>query len=166
VPLRHVDPARRPSALTRGLNRFSRSRFGNFVARHVAPKVDPWLGRISSGRVSLGMFNVPSATLKTTGAKSGQLRATQVAYFHDGRDVVVMASNYGDEKHPQWYHNLIANPDCELGDEEFRAEEVTDPDSYARLFGLAEQYFGLFADYRAKTAQVGRKIPVFRLSRR
>ena len=112
------------------------------------------------------MFNVPSATLKTIGARSGQLRATQVAYFHDGRDVVIMASNYGDGKHPQWYYNLIAHPDCELGDEAFRAEEVTDPDSYARLFALAERYFALFADYRTKTARVGRKIPVFRLTPR
>ena len=148
------------------MNRSARSGFGQFLARHVAPKVDPWLGRISNGRVSLGMFNVPSATLKTTGAKSGQPREAQVAYFHDGSDVVVLASNYGSGKHPQWYHNLIAHPDCELGDEALRATEVTDPDEYARLFGLAEQYYEGFADYRAKTAPVGRTIPVFRLSPR
>ena len=52
------------------------------------------------------MFNVPSATLKTKGAKSGQVRKAQIAYFHDGRDVVVIASNYGGDKHPKWYHNL------------------------------------------------------------
>ena len=146
------------------MNRSARSGFGQFLAKRVAPKVDPWLGRISNGRVSLGMFNVPSATLKTTGAKSGQLRVAQVAYFHDGRDVVVLASNYGGGKHPQWYHNLVAHPDCELGDEAFRATEVTDPDEYARLFGLAEQHYEGFADYRAKTAPAGRTIPVFRLS--
>jgi len=56
------------------------------------------------------MFNVPSATLTTTGAKSGQVRETQIAYFHDRRDVIVMASNYGGDKHPQWYHNLVAHP--------------------------------------------------------
>jgi deazaflavin-dependent oxidoreductase (nitroreductase family) len=148
------------------MNRSARSRFGRFMARHVAPKVDPWLGRISNGRVSLGMFNVPSATLKTTGAKSGQPREAQVAYFHDGRDVVVLASNYGGAKHPQWYHNLIAHPDCELGGEAFHATEMTDPDEYARLFALAEQHFDLFADYRTKSALTGRKIPVFRFTPR
>lgn len=110
------------------------------------------------------MFNVPSATLKTTGAKSGQIRAVQLAYFHDGRDVIVLASNYGGDKHPQWYHNLVAHPDCELGGEAFRATEVIDQNEYERLFGLAEGYFGGFSDYRAKTAEVGRKIPVFRLT--
>ena len=138
---------------TRALNRSSRSRFGQFVARHLASKTDPWLGRISNGRVSWGMFNVPSATLKSTGARSGQVREAQIAYFHDGPDVIVIASNYGGDKHPQWYHNLIAHPECELGDDAFRATEVTDPDEYARLYGLAERYYAGFADYRTKTAR-------------
>jgi deazaflavin-dependent oxidoreductase (nitroreductase family) len=133
------------------------------MARYAA-KTDPWLGRMSKGRVSWGMFNVPSATLKTTGAKSGQIRVVQLAYFHDGRDVIVLASNYGGDKHPQWYHNLVAHPDCEFGGEAFRATEVIDQNEYERLFGLAEGYFGGFADYRAKTSRVGREIPVFRLT--
>jgi hypothetical protein len=54
--------------------------------------------------------------------------------------VIVIASNYGGDKHPQWYHNLVAHPECELGDEALRATEVTDPDEYARLYGLAERY--------------------------
>jgi deazaflavin-dependent oxidoreductase (nitroreductase family) len=137
------------------------------MAHHVAPKTDPWLSRVSRGRLNWGMFNVPSATLTTTGAKSGQVRQAQVAYFHDCHDdVIVMASNYAGSKHPQWYHNLVAHPDCELGDEAFRAEEVTEPGEYARLFGLAEGYFQLFADYRVKAAQVGRTIPVMRLTPR
>jgi deazaflavin-dependent oxidoreductase (nitroreductase family) len=148
------------------MEKVARSGFGQFIARRVASKTDPWLGRVSKGRLSWGMFNVPSATLKTTGAKSGRLREAQVAYFHDGRDVIVIASNYGGDKHPQWYHNLIAHPECELGDEAFRATDVTEPDDYARLYGLAEQYYGGYADYRVKTALAGRTIPVFRLTPR
>ena len=36
-----------------------------------------------------------TATLKTTGAKSGQPREAQIIYFHDGRDAIAIASNYG-----------------------------------------------------------------------
>jgi deazaflavin-dependent oxidoreductase (nitroreductase family) len=165
VPLQYVDPTRPTNRVKRAMDRFSRSRFGQVAAR-LASKTDPWLGRISNGRVSWGMFNVPSATLKSTGAKTGQVRETQIAYFHDGPDVIVIASNYGGDKHPQWYYNLGAHPDCELGDEAFRAAEVTDPDEYARLYGLAEGYYGGFTDYRAKTTKTGRKIPVFRLTPR
>ena len=164
MPLRYVDPTRPTNMATRALNRSSRSRFGQFVARHLASKTDPWLGRISNGRVSWGCG--PSATLKSTGARSGQAREAQIAYFHDEPDVIVIASNYGGDKHPQWYHNLIAHPECELGDDAFRATEVTDPDEYARLYGLAERYYAGFADYRTKTAQVGREIPVIRLTPR
>ena len=41
------------------------------------------------------------------------------------------------QEHPQWYYNLKANPQCEFGDDPFIAAEVSDPDEYARLFGLA-----------------------------
>lgn len=164
MPLRRVDPNRPTTPVMRTLNRFARSRAGQFVAKNVASKTDPWLGRVTNGRVSWGMFNVPSATLTTTGAKSGRPRQTQLAYFHDGNDVIVVASNYGGDKHPQWYYNLKAHPECELGGEPFRASEVTDAAEYERLYQLAERYYGGFSDYKAKTVRVGRKIPVLRLS--
>jgi deazaflavin-dependent oxidoreductase (nitroreductase family) len=110
------------------------------------------------------MFNAPSATLKTTGAKTGQPREVPIAYFHDGRDVILIASNFGGDRHPQWYYNLVAHPDCELGGKAFRAAEVTDQAAYARLYGLAERSYAGYADYKAKTAPLGRTIPVFRLT--
>lgn len=75
-----------------------------------------------------------------------------------------IASNYGGDRNPQWYHNLIAHPECELGGEAFRATEVTDPAEYARLYGLAEQAYAGYADYKEKTALVGRHIPILRLT--
>jgi hypothetical protein len=57
---------------------------------------------------------------------------------------------------------LTAHPECQFGDERFVAKEVTDSNEYARLFGLAEQVYAGYADYRVKTA-VGRHIPLFRL---
>jgi len=82
------------------------------------------------------------------------------------RDAIAIASNHGGAKHPQWYHNLKAHPECELGDEKFVANEVTDPDDYARLYGLAEQVYAGWSDYRVKTDPIGRRIPVFRLTPR
>ena len=43
------------------------------------------------------------------------------------------------------------------------ATEVTDPDEYVRLYALAEKVYAGYGDYRAKTASVGRQIPIFRL---
>jgi deazaflavin-dependent oxidoreductase (nitroreductase family) len=104
---------------------------------------------------------IATAPLKATGAKSGQPREVELTYFHDGRDPILIASNYGGPKHPQWYHNLKAHPECEFGGERFLATQVTDPDEYARLYGLAEQIYAGYGDYRTKA--VGRQIPVIRL---
>jgi deazaflavin-dependent oxidoreductase (nitroreductase family) len=49
--------------------------------------------------------------LDHVGAKSGTQRTTPLVYVEDGRDVVVVASNGGDPKHPAWYHNLLAHPE-------------------------------------------------------
>ena len=55
------------------------------------------------------------------GCKVRATREHQITYFHDGPDPIVTASNYGGSKHPQWYYNLKAHPECELGDEKFLA---------------------------------------------
>jgi len=57
-------------------------------------------------------------------------------------------------------------PLIELGDEEFLANEITDPDEYERVYGLAEQVYAGSGDYRLKTEPIGRHIPVFRLKPR
>ena len=89
-----------------------------------------------------------------------------MTYFHDGSDPILIASNYGGTKHPHWYHNLKAHPQCEFGGEKFVATEVTDSDEHTRLFVLAEGVYAGYGDYRAKTAGVGRQIPIFRLKPR
>jgi deazaflavin-dependent oxidoreductase (nitroreductase family) len=50
--------------------------------------------------------------LTTVGAKTGEKRLTPVARFPDGDDAwIVVASNNGSSRHPNWYHNLMAHPD-------------------------------------------------------
>jgi deazaflavin-dependent oxidoreductase (nitroreductase family) len=165
--LKYVDPQRRKTVAARALTGFGRTRTGQLVGKHVVVRSDLWLGRLSKGRLSWGMFNAPSAKLITTGAKSGQLREVQVAYFHDDRDVILIASNFGGQKNPDWYANLMACPRCTFGGEAFIAREVTSASGdmeYARLYALAEQSYSGFTDYRLKTALVGRHIPIVRLS--
>jgi deazaflavin-dependent oxidoreductase (nitroreductase family) len=166
MPLHYVDPHKKHGRLYKAFERFARSGAGQFVARHISPRMDPWLYRVTGGRYPWIVGTISSAPLMTTGAKSGQPRQVQLTYFHDGRDAILTASNYGGPKHPQWYYNLKAHPECELGGESFVATEVTDPDEHARLSGLAEQVYAGYGDYRAKTAPIGRQIPVFRLKPR
>jgi len=48
----------------------------------------------------------------------------------------------------------------------FLAVEITDPDEYPRMCGLAEQVCAGWSDYRLKTDPIGRHIAVFRLKPR
>ncbi|OBH06364.1 nitroreductase family deazaflavin-dependent oxidoreductase [Mycobacterium sp. E1747] len=164
MPLRYVDPHKRRGPLYRASVRFGRSRAGQFIARHIARHTDPYLFRLTGGRVNMG--SIINAPLVTTGAKSGQKREVQLTYFHDGPDVILLASNFGGTKHPQWYHNLKAHPDCEFGGERFTARQVTDPDEHARLFELANRIYSGYAEYRDKAAPASRDIPIFRLESR
>lgn len=161
--LAYVDPHERRGFIYRANVRLSQTALVQLYAHHVGPRLDPWLYRVTKGLYPRITGSVLTAPLTTTGARSGEPRIAQVAYFHDGENPVLMASNYGGPKHPQWYHNLKAHPDCELGGERFVAVEIADLGEYDRLFSLAELVFPGYRDYRAATTALGRRIPVFRL---
>ena len=61
--------------------------------------------------------------LTTTGARSGQRRVSPMMYVPDGDRLLVIASNIGAPKHPDWYHNLVAHPGVtvEVGSETYDA---------------------------------------------
>ena len=52
--------------------------------------------------------------LTTTGARSGRQITSPILGFPDDDDMVVIASNYGQARHPAWYHNLRADPRARL----------------------------------------------------
>ncbi len=147
----------------RAMVRFGRFRPSRFIARRITSRIDPWLYRATGGHVTTQLWTVASAPLTTIGAKSGQPREVQLSYFHDGSDPILIASNYARPKHPQWYYNLKAHPECQFGGQNFVATVVTDPDEYTRLYALAEKVFAGYGDYREETAALGRQIPIFRL---
>jgi len=160
--LRRVDPQRPRGWLYRAYSRMSGTRPAGWISRHVAWKLDPWLMRRTNGRVRFGM-GLPMALLETRGAKSGQVRQNGVIYFHDGADVIVIASKLGMPEHPAWFHNARANPDVKVNGEPYRAEIVGDEAERARLWGLADRIFPAFAAYRERAAAADRTIPILRL---
>jgi deazaflavin-dependent oxidoreductase (nitroreductase family) len=107
--------------------------------------------------------------MTTTGARSGLQRTSTVLYFNDGPDLIVIASNWGGERHPAWYHNVKANPSAVLAvgscSATYSASEVTDAHERERLFALADSVYRGYADYRERTAKTGRQIPLMRLRR-
>ncbi|MFE5474403.1 nitroreductase family deazaflavin-dependent oxidoreductase [Nocardia sp. NPDC056541] len=122
--------------------------------------------RANGGRVG-GMFegNDAMVIITTTGAKSGRAITNPLVFLPDGDRIVLIASNGGADKHPAWYHNLLADPELtmEVGTETYRgkAELVADPERTALYDRMVERLPG-FAEYRDKT---DREIPVFAVYR-
>lgn len=102
----------------------------------------------------------PLLLLSTTGARSGQLRVNPLAYTRDGDRYVIIASKGGYATNPDWYHNLVANPEVtvEVGDKRFSARAiVTEGSDRERLFDAQAALMPNFAEYQTKTV---RQIPV------
>ena len=122
---------------------------------------------IDTFRKNGGNFPGPNRLLllTTTGAKSGLLRTTPLAYSTDGDRLVIAASKGGAPTNPDWYHNLLANPivTVELGNERFQARaSVADPHERERLYSRHAELMPGFAEYPTKTT---RQIPVVLLER-
>ena len=123
------------------------------------------MGIIQEFRANAGKVGGPFAgrsllLLHTIGAKSGQARINPVACIRDGDRFVIIASKGGAPIHPDWYHNLLANPlvSVETGSEQFqaRASIAAEPER-TRLYNQMVEMMPGFAEYQRKTTRV---IPV------
>ena len=108
----------------------------------------------------------PLLLLTTTGARSGQHRTTPMMYVRDGERLLVIASNAGAPKHPDWYYNLLAHHHVtvEIGRETYDATAiVTEGAERQQLWDRIVEQYPFFADHQAK---VTREIPVIALEKR
>jgi deazaflavin-dependent oxidoreductase (nitroreductase family) len=121
--------------------------------------------RGNNGVISSGMFKgARLLLLTTTGAKSGKTRVNPLAYTRDGERYVVIASKSGAPTHPDWYHNVAANPTVTVeaatssGVEQFQARaSIAQGEERQRLFDAQAKVMPGFAEYQRKTT---RQIPV------
>ncbi len=74
--------------------------------------IDRFVIRVSHGKHSAATFlsGLPIVTLTAQGARSGQSRSVPLIAIPDRANLLFIASNWGQEGHPGWYHNVRANP--------------------------------------------------------
>jgi deazaflavin-dependent oxidoreductase (nitroreductase family) len=105
--------------------------------------------------------------LWTLGARSGKVRKTPLVRVADGGGrYAVIGSMGGAPTHPQWVHNMRAEPHVRLQDgaevRDFTAREV-DGDEKAEWW---ERAVAVWPDYDAYQAATDRVIPLFVLEPR
>jgi deazaflavin-dependent oxidoreductase (nitroreductase family) len=104
---------------------------------------------------------VPTLLLDHVGRKSGRRFTTPLLYLEDGPDLVVVASQGGLPKNPQWFANLLAQPDTRVHlrrerDRPVRARVAT----AAERASLWPRLVDLYADFARYAAWTDREIPV------
>ncbi len=157
------------------------ARFGGepFVAGHYAAAVPTDLAlkamngvhrlviKASGGRLGLDV-GMPVLELTTVGRKSGQPRTVLLTSpVRDGESIVVVASRGGDDRHPDWFLNLRANPAVEVSlrgaPKEPMTARVATAEERSRLWPQVTRRFRNYAAYQKKTA---REIPLVLLDPR
>jgi deazaflavin-dependent oxidoreductase (nitroreductase family) len=136
-----------------------------FLARTLH-RVDRVVYRLTGGRTTFAAWlsGLPVVMLTTTGARSGRQIVNPILGVPDGADMIVIASNYGQARHPAWYHNLRAHPRARVAvagaARDVEAEELESPER-ERFIALANEVYPGFTAYVERAAP--RRIAVFRL---
>ncbi|HEY8767373.1 MAG TPA: nitroreductase family deazaflavin-dependent oxidoreductase [Dehalococcoidia bacterium] len=120
----------------------------------------------NEGKVGGPFAGAPMILVTHTGAKSGTQRTNPLVYAKDGDRYLIFGSKGGSTKHPDWYRNLVANPNAtvEIGTEKFDVvAEVLTGAERDRLYNKQAKIMPQFAEYQARA---GRTIPVVALKRK
>jgi F420H(2)-dependent quinone reductase len=130
-------------------------------------RLNVWVYRRTGGRVG-GKWRIGSALFKPVpvllldhrGRTSGRAYTSPLLYLEDGPNVVIVASQGGLPRNPQWYHNLAAHPETTIQVRgrvrRVRARTAT-PDERETLWPRLVDLYADFENYQRWTDRV---IPV------
>lgn len=122
------------------------------------------LYRFTRGLLGSKMAGQDVLLLETTGRKSGKHYTTPINYYRDQGNYLVVASNWGKDHHPQWYYNLLHQPETtiQVKDRKLHVRAQTVPEAdYERLWKLVSGQNEFYVQYQRATR---RKIPLVILS--
>ena len=154
----------RASPAQRVLRRLGASRPGSWLFARILHRIDRPVHRLTRGRHTFASLvsGLPVVMLTTIGARSGRPRSVPVLGLPTDDGLVVIASNFGQDHHPAWYHNLRANPDGHVRvngvTRRFHAREA-EGDERSRIWQAGLQVYPGFSQYESRAA--GRRIAVF-----
>lgn len=118
---------------------------------------------VSGGRIGQTMGDMPVYKLTTTGRTSGQPRTVMLTSpVRDGDALVFVASKGGDDRDPDWYRNLVANPEIVIepaagGDAAVHVARTASAEEKAELWPQIVAAYKGYGGYQRKT---DRDIPV------
>lgn len=154
----------RANLAQRAMRRLAATPPGSWVFARVLQRIDQPVYRLSGGRHTFAnlVSGIPVVMLTTTGARSGVPRTVPVLGLPTVDGLVVIASNFGQARHPAWYHNLRANPEGQVTVDgvtrDFRATEARG-DQRARIWREGLKVYPGWSEYARRAPN--RTIAVF-----
>ena len=118
------------------------------------------LYRSTRGAVGRRLVDNDICLVTTTGRRSGKPHTVPLLYLRDGDRIVVIASWGGRDEHPQWYLNLLADPNASvqvLGDRWSVSARTADAEERATWWPKVLAAYDGYAEYESRTE---REIPV------
>ncbi len=122
--------------------------------------------RENGGRVGGPFQGADVLLLHHIGARTGSRRVSPLLYLPDGDGFAIFGSKGGASTNPDWYHNLLANPDVsvEVGTDHVDVTaRLATGEEQERLYARQREAWPAFVDYEQNT---DRTIPVFVLEPR
>jgi deazaflavin-dependent oxidoreductase (nitroreductase family) len=159
----HADPI--THAVRTVVSAITRTSAWRWAAPRVMPPLESAIAGATGNRVQVSSLFVPSLILTTTGAKSGLPRDSVLMYTPDGQGRAIIAgTNWANERHPAWTHNLLAHPESEItvrGRRYAVRATVIEGDARDRIWQRLEAQW---PEFRAYERDSGRTVRLFRLT--
>ena len=121
-----------------------------------------WVYRKTNGRVGAKLLGsgAPICLFTTTGRRTGLARTVSLCFLEEGETVMVVASQGGMSKHPEWYLHIVAHEHVTLeieGDARAIGPRSPTPPQQAALWPRLVSMYKGYATYQQRTT---RDIPV------
>jgi deazaflavin-dependent oxidoreductase (nitroreductase family) len=170
VPELSIEPLTftNANALQRALRRIAATGPGAWLFARVLYRIDRPVFRATRGRHTFAslLSGIPVVMITTTGARSGRPRTVPVLGLPTADGFAVIASNFGQRRHPGWYHNLRAHPEGSLTvdgqSHRFRAVEA-EGDRRREIWEQGLRVYPGWSQYERRASN--RRIAVFVLER-
>jgi len=156
---------KKPNGLQRFIHRILMIRP---VTEFLAPRtkvIDGFFLKLTNGKHTLSKFagwNIVHVT--TYGAKSGkEIKLILIAIAHEDT-LALIASNFGRPHNPNWYYNLLKNPECRVqlnGVDQFRVAREAEGEEREKFWQFAVDHYAGYEKYKERAAP--RRIPVMLL---
>lgn len=146
------------------MNLLDRTKLKDTVARAITT-LHTQVYRRTGGKFGAKAGKTQMMLLTITGRRSGQPRTTPLNCIADGDRYLAVASYGGDDRDPQWFKNLQANPEAtiQVGSETIRVRaSVATPEEKKVLWPKVVAAYKPYDSYQRKTS---RDIPVVILTR-